>query len=468
MTDVNAAKPAARPGWIRPLTPGAGPRYLQIADLIGEAVESGHLAAGEQIPTQRWLAGELGVDLTTVTRAYTEARNRGLIASFSGRGSYVLGSSNADKKSGHIDLAMNIPPQPADGSLAERIKESLEDVLARHPIEALSQYEGSTTNRSAIHAAQAWLRPALGDLDTENLLICAGAQAAICGILTSTLRRDDLVLCEPLTYPGFLHAARHMGLQVRPVETDHDGVIPDAIERLHHQTGARLIYLNPTSQNPTGSMMSEHRRMEVASILRRLQMTLIEDDPYRYLFNDAPPPLATYTGGIRTYYLASLSKCLWPSLRMAFVLPPAGRGVSTLQAGLRTSGLGSSFLVAIAEQWIRSGTARHLAQEVQREARARQTLARSLLPETARGQPTGIHTWLPLPSHWNRQLFAHELEELGVRVSCADSFSASPQIDDAIRISLGGAGNQSMLRQALTRIAMLIKEDRRRGVRTVV
>ena len=467
MTDVNAAKPAARPGWLRPLTPGAGPRYLQIADLIGQAVESGHLAAGEQIPPQRWLAGELGVDLTTVTRAYTEARNRGLIASFSGRGSYVLGPSNADAGD-HIDLAMNIPPQPADGSLAERIKESLEDVLARQPIEALSQYQGGTANRSAIHAAQAWLRPALEGLDTENLLICAGAQAAISGILTSTLRRDDTVLCEPLTYPGFLHAARHMGLQVQPVEADHDGVIPDAIERLHRQTGARLIYLNPTSQNPTGSMMSERRRSEVAFVLRRLQMTLIEDDPYRYLLNDAPAPLATHTGGIRTYYLASLSKCLWPSLRTAFVLPPAGRGIATLQAGLRTAGLGSSFLVAIAEQWIRSGTARHLAQEVQREARARQTLARSLLPETARGQPTGIHTWLPLPPHWNRQLFAHALEELGVTVSCADSFSASSQIDDAIRISLGGASSQSMLRQALTRIALLVKEDRRRGARAVV
>ncbi|EIN02181.1 GntR family transcriptional regulator [Paraburkholderia hospita] len=409
----------------------------------------------------------MGVDLTTITRAYTEARNRGLIASFSGRGSYVLGASNVHE-SGRIDLAMNIPPQPADGSLAERIKESLEELLARQPIEALSQYQDGSSNRSAIHAAQAWMRPALEGLDTEHLLICAGAQAAICGILTSTLRRDDTVLCEPLTYPGFLHAARHMGLRVQPVDIDHDGVIPDAIERLHRQTGAQLIYLNPTSQNPTASMMSEGRRSEVASVLRRLQMTLIEDDPYRYLLNDAPAPLVTYTGGTRTYYLASLSKCLWPSLRTAFVLPPAGQGDTGLQAGLRTSGLGSSFLVSIAEQWIRSGAARHLAQEVQREARARQTLARSLLPETARGQLTGIHTWLPLPSHWNQQLFAHALEELGITVACADSFSASPETNDAVRISLGGAINQTVLRQALARIAVLIKEDRRRGARTIV
>ena len=63
--------------WLRPLSEGAGPRYLQIADLIDDAIHSGKLGAGDPVPSQRWLAAKLGVDLTTVTRAYTEARNRG-------------------------------------------------------------------------------------------------------------------------------------------------------------------------------------------------------------------------------------------------------------------------------------------------------------------------------------------------------------------------------------------------------
>lgn len=128
-------------------------------------MESGQLAAGEQIPPQRGLAGELGVDLTTVTRAYTEACNRGLIASFSGRGSYVLGPGNADE-GGHIDLAMNIPPRPADGSLAERIRESLEDVLARHAVAVPGRHGEPLRDSCGAGLAQA----RGGDLDTENLV----------------------------------------------------------------------------------------------------------------------------------------------------------------------------------------------------------------------------------------------------------------------------------------------------------
>ena len=468
MAVAKDTKEAARTGWIRPLAQGAGPRYLQIADLIGQAIQSGELNAGDQIPAQRWLASELGVDLTTVTRAYTEARNRGLIASFSGRGSYVVDPSDTQERS-RINLTMNIPPHPADRSMAERVKAGIEEVLTRHPIEVLSTYQDGASNRSAIQAAQAWLRPVLGDLDSQSLSVCAGAQAAIFGILSSTVRRGDTVLCEPLTYPGFLQAARQLGLNVVAVDWDADGVLPDAIERAHHGSGARLIYLNPTLHNPTTRTMPERRRQEVATSLRRLNMTLIEDDPYRHLLSDAPLPLATLTGGERTYYLASLSKCIWPSLRTAFVLPPRGDDGATMQEGLRASGMGcSALLLALAEQWIRSGTARHLVQEIQREARARQNLARSLLPQEAYAHPTGLHIWLPLPAHWNQHLFASALEESGVTVACADSFSVAPETDDAIRISVGGAASQAALGQAMKRVAALLKENRRRGFRAIV
>ena len=107
--------------WLRPLTPGAGPRYVQIADLIARAVQTGELAVGDQIPSQRWLATQLGVDLTTVTRAYTEARNRGLISSFSGRGSFVAGVGEAGDEM-RIDLSMNTPPQPASGNMGDALK----------------------------------------------------------------------------------------------------------------------------------------------------------------------------------------------------------------------------------------------------------------------------------------------------------------------------------------------------------
>ena len=458
-----------RAAWLRPLAPGAGPRYLQIVEQLARAIQAGELASGDQIPPQRWLASELGIDLTTVTRAYTEARNRGLIASFSGRGSYVLAGGGGPEPGGRVDLSMNIPPHPAGGELADRVRIGIDGLLGHQGIEALSVYQSDAANVSAMQAGQAWLRPALGALANRPLLVCAGTQAAIFSVLLSVARAGDTVLCEPLTYPGFLLAAGQLGLRVRAVESDADGVLPDALDKQHRDTGARVVYLNPTLHNPTTRTMPEQRRRDLATVLRKRGMTLIEDDPYRYLLHDAPPPLAAFTSGQATYYLASLSKCLWPSLRVSFIVPPAGGAGTGLQDSLRASSMGcSSLLLALGEHWIRSGAARRIVQDIQREARARQSLARALLPGTAQAHPTGLHVWLPLPAHWNAQAFADALEQRGIIVAGSEAFSAQAGTGDAIRLSIGGARNQEELAQALRQIAALLEENRRRASRAIV
>ncbi|MHA7116601.1 hypothetical protein ACX0KM_20955 [Pseudomonas promysalinigenes] len=111
----------------------------------------------------------------------------------------------------------------------------------------------------------------------------------------------------------------------------------------------------------------------------------------------------TLTGRRNTYYLASLSKCLWPSLRTSFVLPPHGDDGQSLQLSLRATSMGcSALLLALVEQWISSGAAARLMQEIKREIRARQKLASKLLSPPFKSYPTGLHLWLQLPSHWNQ------------------------------------------------------------------
>ncbi|SNB77855.1 transcriptional regulator, GntR family [Pseudomonas sp. URIL14HWK12:I8] len=458
----------AQISWTRPFKPKSGPRYIQIADMISESIQSGILQDGEQIPPQRALAAHLGVDLTTVTRAYAEARDRGLIASYSGRGSFILGVRETPTQAG-IDLTMNIPPQPANGSMAQWVSAGLEQVLQRNPIEALSPYQDEPASRSLLQAAQGWLKPALGDLDSRSLALCPGSQAAVFAILSAHARTGDTVLCDPLTYPGLLLAAQQLGLRIVAVPGDADGMRPDHLEQACQQSGARLLYLNPTFQNPTAHTMPVARRQAIAEVLLKCGITLIEDDPYRYLLDDAPTPITCLTGGANTYYLASLSKCLWPSLRTAFVLPPRGDDGHALLNGLRASSMGcSALLLALVEQWIRSGTARELVQEIQREARARQHLARTLLSHEFQAHPTGLHLWLPLPAHWRQERFTQALDDVGVSVAGADSFSVAQQGPEAVRISLGGAPDQAVLGQALRKVEGLLKEDRRRGGRAFV
>lgn len=470
MNDLTAgiASEAKPTHWIRPLIRGAGPRYVQIADQLGEAIQNGQIAAGDRLPSQRSLARQLDVDLTTITRAYNEARSRGLIVSFGGRGAFVA-SLASDQGPQWIDLSMNVPPQPADTNLATQIQSGITELLTRQGIASLSAYDGSGAMTAAVQAGRAWLKPALEGLDTEKLVLSAGAQAAIFGILLSCTKPGDTVLSEPLTYPGFLVAARQLGLKVISVESDEDGILPDAMVRAHKETGARLLYLNPTLNNPTTRIMSADRRQQVATSLRHLDMTLIEDDPHRNLIKDAPPPLTAFTQGIRTYYIASLSKCLWPTLRTAFVLPPAKADASPMLEALRAATMVCSPLLAgLAEQWIRSGMARQLVQEIQREVRARQTLARSVLTQPYCSQPTGLHIWVPLPPHWNQHHFVYTLAEQGILVAGADAFSPHPVATPAVRVSIGGTDTHAQLSTALAQIETLRNKDPRRGPSGIV
>lgn len=453
--------------WLRPLTRGAGPRYQQIVELLAQAIESGQLLPGDQVPPQRALAAALDVDLTTVTRAYTEARNRGLIASFSGKGSFVSQSRRAPAST-DIDLGMNVPPLPAAG-LEQWVSDATAELFRQDKGRSLSLYDVGPLSPSALQASQAWLRPALGSLVEQELLQSAGAQAAIHAILSTHTQAGDTVLCEALSYPGFLLAARTLGLNVQTVPCDEDGIRPDALEALARSSKARVLYLNPTVQNPTTHTLPLARREALARTLSKLELVLLEDDPYWFLVNDAPPPLLSLTGGLRSYYVSSLSKCLWPGLRTAFILAPSDEARHQVQDKLHACGMGgSSLLSGMAEQWIRSGVAQQLQTEVQREARARQTLARSLLPRNAQAHPCGLHIWLPLPAPWTAETLASALEPRGITIASADAFAASPEVPSAIRLSIGGASSQAELAKALKEIGTLLQDVHARKTRQIV
>lgn len=96
--------------WLPRLAARGGPRFLQIADALQAAVEEGSLKPGDRLPTQRQLAAQLGVDLTTVTRAYDEVRRRNLLEGRGARGTYVA-AAKAELTS-ILDLSMNTPPPP--------------------------------------------------------------------------------------------------------------------------------------------------------------------------------------------------------------------------------------------------------------------------------------------------------------------------------------------------------------------
>src|ERR1700737_3835008 len=115
--------------WVPTLADREGPVYRRIVDALSADIASGRLNRGQQLPTHRALAKALGLDLTTVTRAYTEARERGLTQARTGRGTFVAESLSQPRHAGaaqpQFDLSMNLPPQPLEADLEGRITRGL-------------------------------------------------------------------------------------------------------------------------------------------------------------------------------------------------------------------------------------------------------------------------------------------------------------------------------------------------------
>lgn len=440
--------------WPPQLRPGAGPRFLQIADALQQAVSDGLLKPGNRLPPQRELAAQLNVDLTTITRAYDEARRRHLLEGRGARGTYV--AAPKVELTSVLDLSMNTPPPPDGVDFDDLLQQGLAQVLMRADNELLMTYHLGGGSASDREAGSRWIEPMFGRMHPDQVVVCPGAQAAIAALILVLTEPGDAILVEPTSYPGLRAAAIQFGRRVFSVGTDKHGMLPQALAEACRQHSARLVYLNPTLQNPTTVTMPEKRRKELAAVAKRCNARIIEDDPYWLLAEAPPPPIATYAPG-HVYYISTLSKCLTPGLRVAFVLvrDPVERG--RFLVALRSFALMVAPLTAaLATQWILDGSANTLMLGVRDEARVRQKMARDVLAGRNAGPGDGLHIWVELPTYWRSYQLARDAEREGLAVTPAEAFATDGEAVNAIRISLGSVGDRARLLAGLQRLSQLL------------
>ncbi|AVS86981.1 GntR family transcriptional regulator [Paracidovorax avenae] len=442
--------------WLPRLAAQGGPRFLQIADALQAAVADGSLAPGDRLPPQRLLAARLGVDLTTITRAYDEARRRHLLEGRGARGTYV--AAPKVEWTPILDLGMNIPPPPEGVDFGELLRQGVSQVLMRADAGLLMTYHPGGGSEADREAGARWLRPMLGDVEAGQVVVCPGAQAAIAALILALTEPGDAILAEPATYPGLLAAAAQFGRRLVAVEADGQGMVPEALEQACRQHRPGLVYLNPTLQNPTAVTMPEHRRKALAGIAQRCKLRIIEDDPY-WLLADAPPlPIATFAPE-RVSYIATLSKCLTPGLRVAFVLMRDPHERERFLAAMRAFALMAAPLTAaVATQWILDGSAAGLMEGVRKEARLRHRMVGDLLAGRYSGSGDGLHVWLELPGYWSSAALAQATRSEGIAVMPAEAFATGggAAYANAIRISLGGIKDRGRLQAGLRTLSDLL------------
>ena len=158
-----------------------------------------------------------------------------------------------------------------------------------------------------------------------DILIATGSQGVLDALGKVVIGPGDLVAVEAPTYLGALQAFNPYEPRYTQVATDDDGLIPESLAEVLARQPVKLVYLAPTFQNPTGRTLPLARRRQVAEIIQRHDVLVVEDDPYgdlRYR-GEAVPPLKSLAPE-HVVYVGTLSKTFAPGLRFGYcVAPPA-------------------------------------------------------------------------------------------------------------------------------------------------
>ncbi|MFP1679845.1 PLP-dependent aminotransferase family protein [Alloalcanivorax sp. C16-2] len=452
---------AKKDGWRPQLKTGGKAVYLRIADAIGDDILAGRLTVGERLPPLRDLAAALNLNYATVSRAYNEAQRRGLIYSRVGQGSFVCQPGRLSRRSASaaraVDMTMNLPPEPRDPLLRERMEAGLRALGPDlQPLMRYQEFGGSAEDRDA---AVAWLQRRPLRVSEDRVLVCPGVQSALLAVLGSLARPGDVVLCESLTYPGLRAIAGQLGIRLVGLPLDDDGFDPDALARLCAEHHPKALYCNPVLLNPAAVTLSEERRHRVAQIARKHNLPIIEDDAYGLLPSHRPPALASLVPEL-TYYLCGFSKSLGAGLRVAYLALPSARVRSRLTVTLRaTTVMASPITAALASCWVQDGTADLALSLTRQESQARQALVTEILAGADyRSHPEAFHVWLKMPEAWSRVAFAARLRAQNINVVVSDAFAVNGKPPEAVRLCLGGPASRQDLAQALHLIADALEQ----------
>ena len=456
--------------WTPTIPDGDAPLYERLVAVLRADIASGELAAGVRLPPQRDLAYRLGVGLGTVTRAYVEAERAGLVSAHVGRGSFVNAPAEHRpyERDGPINLAQNIAPQAPAGA---RLPEALARLRRRPDLLEHLAYAPPAGHDAQRRAGAAWLArtSSYETVDWRRLICCAGAQQGLALALGALLQPGDAVLTECLAYHGLKTLALHSGWRVRGLAMDHEGLRPDALEEAIVTTGARVLAVLPTLQNPTGRIMSLARREAIVAIARKHDITLVEDDIYGAYAPGTPPPFAMLAPE-RTFHVSGVSKTLAPGLRAGFLVAPAAETFERVLEAVRVATYAPpAFGGLIATQWIEDGSADDILAETRDEARIRMDLAKDLLGPALETVYSDIapHVWLPMSELEAERLAGRALRG-GAEVTPPSAPVVEAGYESGVRVCLGAVSDRGALRRGLEIVASALSNEVSERSRAVI
>jgi GntR family transcriptional regulator of abcA and norABC len=297
----------------------------------------------------------------------------------------------------------------------------------------------------------------------SSILIVSGALQALQLISIGLLHRGSTIFLEKPSYLFSLHVFQSAGMKLWGIPLDEEGIDTTLISTYHRQQNGALLYTIPSFHNPTGVVMTEKRREQLLKVCEQERLPIIEDDVYRELWIDEPPPkpLKARQNSDLVLYLGSLSKTLSPGLRIGWMVGPEPVIERLADIKMQTDYGSSSLSQRAAAEWLSSGFYQQHLELVREQLKIRRDTVVQALESyfselaTWKIPKGGFYIWLKINHQISiRDLYEQALKD-GILLNPGHVYDRSAS--QYLRISYAYA-EISQLKEGLCRLSELIRK----------
>jgi GntR family transcriptional regulator / MocR family aminotransferase len=463
----------------------AVPLHRQIYDAWRAGILDGRFARGDRMPSTRELAGALRVSRATVAAAYDQLIAEGYLESQHGSGTFVCrdlpDTGGLVVRATRTEKAAAAPPRlsafaarlapigwrpPAhprtlnlstDGPTFDQFPFGVWKRLVRRHLHALGpslfQYPAHGAGHPALRETLAayLARSRAVRCTAEQIVVVSGSQQALDLCARLLVDPGDEVVVEDPGYLGARELFVASGARIRPVRVDADGLVVSALP-----SQARLVYITPSHQFPSGVSMSLARRLELLDWARARQAIVVEDDyDSEYRYSGAPlPALQGLSAASGVVYLGTFSNVMFPGLRLGYLVLPPGL-VEPFQRAKWLADRHSGHLEQAAlTDFIREGHLERHIRRMRRVYRRRREVFLDALGRafgdraTAHGDASGMH----LVVRFDSPGVAARAARAGVHLVSTRQYYAGAAPPHEFVVRFTGLGERA-LREAVRRLA---------------
>lgn len=465
--------------------------YLQLEKHILEGIDKGELDFGSKLPSTREASKFLGISRNSVIAAYEELEERGVIETKRGKGTFISikGNKESHDYSVSYNKMMNLYAETLRNSdiiksdkpykkgmisfksiAPESSLFNLDD-FKRALLDAWTYEEANLLNygyakgyKPLIDYLFKYMQEKGVSTNNKDILITNGFTEAFDIILSSLTKEGDVIICEEPTHNTAIKIMKAHGLKVIQIPMDKEGINLAELDKALNKYSPAFGYLIPSYNNPTGIVTKGQRRKELIKIFKKYEVPIIEDGFNEELLYSSSPlePLASLVGeGNGVIYIGSLSKILFPGLRIGWILGDS-KLIDILESVKRGRTIHASFLDQSAfYYYLKSGAFNRYLKTVRKFYRDKYNMVMDCINryidyEYVTGEG-GLHVFIKLKNNMDARLLFDKCYEKGVMFMPGDIFFAGEKGKDTLRIGFGRVSDEE-IKKGIKIIGHTIKE----------